>query len=82
MKKAHKNTDKLKWQKNMNLPEKERRGEGLKREREEGGEMVREERKGRIEEAMGTTLTIGVWMRKKRREEKKERRIIGIVLVG
>jgi len=43
----------------MNLPEKERRGEGLKRGREEGGEMVREERVGRIEEAMRTTLTIG-----------------------
>lgn len=44
----------------MNLREKERRGEGLKRGSEEGGEKVREKRVGRIEEAMGTTLTIGV----------------------
>lgn len=44
----------------MNLREKERRGEGLKRGSEEGGEKVREKRVGRSEEAMGTTLTIGV----------------------
>jgi len=70
----------------MKLPDKERRGEGLKRGSEEGGENVREKRVGRTEEAMGTTLTIGVrqlvfvvlvlccvwcgWMREKRREEK------------
>ncbi|BAT72851.1 hypothetical protein VIGAN_01029300 [Vigna angularis var. angularis] len=77
----------------MNLREKERRGEGLKRGSEEGGEKVREKRVGRTEEAMGTTLTIGVrklvfvllvlcvvWMDEA--EEKRKRREVKRRLIG